>query len=125
MLMSRLTLLLAALTLATVCALPSAALACPNCRDAIPASSGGPDDDGFDPMQESKAWNESIYLFVSMPYLLLGVFGLCVYRAMRQAPGTNPMPAGPAVQETSNELSVEPQAVRPNHSDRGSDGRPG
>src|SRR5437762_944844 len=82
MLMYRLTLLVAGFALTVVFALPSTAPACPNCRDAIPASSGGPDDDGFDPVQEAKAWNDSIYLFVSMPYLLLGVFGLCVYRAM-------------------------------------------
>ena len=34
-------------------------------------------------MRESRAYAQSIYLMAGMPYLLLGGFGLYVYRAMR------------------------------------------
>jgi hypothetical protein len=37
-------------------------------------------------MQESRAYNQSIYLFVTMPYLSLGGFALLVWWKMRQAP---------------------------------------
>jgi hypothetical protein len=38
-----------------------------------------------DPLQEARAYNRSIYLMVSMPYLLLGAIGFGVYRGMRSA----------------------------------------
>ncbi len=38
-----------------------------------------------DPLREARAYNNSIYLMVSMPYLLLGVGGLLIYRAYRVA----------------------------------------
>jgi hypothetical protein len=38
-----------------------------------------------DPLQEARAYNRSIYLMVSMPYLLLGLIGLGIYRGMRSA----------------------------------------
>jgi hypothetical protein len=31
-------------------------------------------------MRESRAYNQSIYLMVSMPYVVLGVFGFIIYR---------------------------------------------
>ena len=34
-------------------------------------------------MRESRAYAKSIYLMAGMPYLLLGGFGLYVYRALR------------------------------------------
>jgi len=34
--------------------------------------------------RESRAYNDSIYLMVGMPYLLLGGVGLLIYRAVRQ-----------------------------------------
>jgi hypothetical protein len=46
------------------------------------ASSGAEDDD---PMRESRAYNHSIYLMVSMPYLLLGGVGLLFYRTVKVA----------------------------------------
>jgi hypothetical protein len=41
--------------------------------------------EGDDPLQEARAYNRSIYLMVSMPYLLLGAIGFAVYRGMRTA----------------------------------------
>jgi hypothetical protein len=80
--MSRLTALLAVVAVAVVLTLPPAAFSCPLCKEAIPADVDGSDGDGHDPTREARALNNSIYLFVSMPYLLLGVVGLFVYRAM-------------------------------------------
>ncbi|HEV3257994.1 MAG TPA: hypothetical protein VG013_13995 [Gemmataceae bacterium] len=58
--------------------------------DAIAAPSGQEDDD---PLRESKAYNESIYFMVAMPYLILGGFGWVVYRSIkanRQKPSSEP-----------------------------------
>ena len=41
----------------------------------------GTDDD--DPLAESKAYGNSIYLMVGMPYLLLGGVGFLVYRGYK------------------------------------------
>jgi hypothetical protein len=49
--------------------------------DAIPNSSGAEDDDQY---REARAYNQSIYLMVGMPYLLLGVLGFKVYRGLKQ-----------------------------------------
>lgn len=72
----------------------SFALACPLCRDAVPESSGA---EYEDQMREAAAFNHSIYLMVSMPYLLLGVVGVAIYRAHRQhapvLPPSSPPPA--------------------------------
>jgi hypothetical protein len=35
-------------------------------------------------MREARAYNQSIYLMVGMPYLLLGAFSWWVYRGLRQ-----------------------------------------
>lgn len=35
-------------------------------------------------MSEAMAYNQSIYLMVSMPYVLLGAVGFMVYRGLRQ-----------------------------------------
>jgi hypothetical protein len=40
-------------------------------------TASGPD--GDDPMKEARAYNQSIYFMVSMPYLLLGTFGAVFY----------------------------------------------
>jgi hypothetical protein len=42
----------------------------------------GPEEE--DPLREARAYNQSIYLMVGMPYLLLGVVGYMVYRGLRQ-----------------------------------------
>jgi hypothetical protein len=38
----------------------------------------------LDPFKETRAYNYSIYLMVSMPYLLLGTVGFLVYRGLKQ-----------------------------------------
>ena len=35
-------------------------------------------------MREARAYNQSIYLMVGMPYLLLGAFSWWVYRGLRR-----------------------------------------
>jgi hypothetical protein len=35
-------------------------------------------------MREARAYNRSIYVMVSMPYLLLGVFGFLIYRGVKK-----------------------------------------
>ena len=37
-----------------------------------------------DPLQEARAYNRSIYLMVSMPYLLLGTVGFMIYRECKK-----------------------------------------
>lgn len=67
-------------------AAPATGLACPNCKDAVASSADGGDDD---PFREAKAYNYSIYLMVSAPYLLIGTvsfLGYRAYRANRPAP---------------------------------------
>jgi hypothetical protein len=46
----------------------------------VPASSGSEEEDQA---REAMAYNHSIYLMVSMPYLLLGGVGFWVYRGIR------------------------------------------
>jgi hypothetical protein len=46
-------------------------------------SASGSEDD--DPLREARAYNNSIYLMVAMPYLLLGGFGFAIYRGIRSA----------------------------------------
>jgi hypothetical protein len=43
-----------------------------------------------DPLREARAYNNSIYLMVSMPYLLLGTVGILVYRGIRTAQRNRP-----------------------------------
>jgi hypothetical protein len=62
-------------------ALPRSLSACPSCADAVPLSNDGPEDDE---LRIGRAYNQSIYLMVAMPYLLLGGVGFLVYRGLRQ-----------------------------------------
>jgi hypothetical protein len=48
----------------------------------VAAPSGQEDDD---PLREARGYNNSIYLMVGMPYLLLGSLGLMIYRGVRAA----------------------------------------
>lgn len=43
----------------------------------------GSEEEQEDPMRESKAYNQSIYLMVATPYLLLGGVGFLIYRSVR------------------------------------------
>ena len=45
------------------------------------SSSSGDDD----PLREARAYNQSIYLMVAAPYLLLGAVGFMIYRGFRTA----------------------------------------
>ncbi len=47
----------------------------------MPSSSGAEEDDQ---LREARAYNQSIYLMVGMPYLLLGAFGMLVYRGLKR-----------------------------------------
>jgi hypothetical protein len=82
------------LTVAAALSVPCRAPACPNCKEAV-ANSG---DDGDDPLRESRAYNNSVYFFVSMPYLLVGAVGFLVYRGIKKARphNTTPAPSPPA-----------------------------
>jgi hypothetical protein len=44
-------------------------------------TSGSEDDD---PLREARAYNQSIYFMVAMPYLLLGGVGFMVYREVKK-----------------------------------------
>jgi len=60
-------------------ALPLSAVACPLCKEAI-ASAPEEEPSGAD---LPAAYNNSIYLMVGMPYLLLGLFSFFVYRGLK------------------------------------------
>jgi hypothetical protein len=47
----------------------------------VPETSGA---EAQDMERESRAYNDSIYLMVSMPYLLVGGVGLLIYRVYRR-----------------------------------------
>ncbi len=48
------------------------------------AASSGSEEYDTDPAREASAYNQSIYLMVGMPYLLLGAFGFYVYRGLKK-----------------------------------------
>jgi LPXTG-motif cell wall-anchored protein len=50
----------------------------------VPASSGAEESDQA---REANAYNNSIYLMVGVPYVLLGGVGFMVYRSRRKAGG--------------------------------------
>jgi hypothetical protein len=41
-------------------------------------------EEGDDPLREARAYNQSIYFMVAMPYLLLGTIGFKVYRELKK-----------------------------------------
>ena len=45
--------------------------------------------EGDDPLQEARAYNNSIYLMVGMPYLLLGTVGFLIYRGHKKNSGNS------------------------------------
>jgi hypothetical protein len=47
----------------------------------VPSTSGS---EAEDQAREARAYNQSIYLMVGMPYLLLGTVGYLVYRGLKQ-----------------------------------------
>ena len=56
--------------------------ACPNCKEAVAASGDQSDDD---PFREARAYNNSIYFMLAVPYTLLGVGGVVGYRMYRSS----------------------------------------
>jgi hypothetical protein len=50
----------------------------------VAAPSSGAEEYDTDPAREARAYNNSIYLMVGMPYLLLGAFGFYVYRGLKK-----------------------------------------
>ena len=89
-----------ALTLAALLGAAAPAWACPLCKEAATDAL----EDGEDPLAEARAYNQSIYLMVSMPYLLLGGVGFMVYRGFKK-----------------QQSLVEQAAGRPPHADGGKD----
>jgi hypothetical protein len=61
--------------------------ACPLCKEAVPSSGDGTNLDGDDAqaVEQAKAWNNSIYVFIAAPYLLVGGVGFLVYRNFRKS----------------------------------------
>jgi hypothetical protein len=57
-----------------------------------------------DPLQEARAYNNSIYVMVSMPYLLLGTIGFLIYRGVKK----NAVNTGANNPEGPDRSAVEP-----------------
>jgi hypothetical protein len=72
--------LVSCLALAIFLAAPLDLSACPLCREAI--SSSGPEEEEINLLPA--AYNQSIYLMVSVPYLLLFGGGFLVYRGYQK-----------------------------------------
>jgi hypothetical protein len=72
--------------------LPPRATACPTCRDGVAADGDGDESDG-----PALAWayNMSIYLMVSVPYLALGTVSVLVYRGLKDKARAEQLAAGP------------------------------
>ncbi len=47
------------------------------------AAPSGSEEEQEDPMREAKGYNQSIYLMVGTPYLLLGGVGFLIYRSVK------------------------------------------
>jgi hypothetical protein len=61
-------------------------------------------------LQNARAYNQSIYLMVGMPYLLLGAFGFLIYRGFKKKAREDQLAAGdprPDVQRGEHVLSHE------------------
>lgn len=106
----RIVLLFAVLVLT---AAPRVSLGCPMCQDAIPNSS---DTEDIDQARLSRAYNNSIYLMVGMPYLLVGAVGFLVYRQVRLRadvpsplePSRTDSPGQPLLSPHPGDLSCSP-----------------
>ena len=70
----------------------------------MPATSGAEEDEG---LRTSRAYNNSIYLMLAVPYSLVGLMGYFVYRhlhardealAATLPPGTEPLPVSPGAE---------------------------
>jgi hypothetical protein len=64
----------------------------------VAASSSGSEEYDTDPAHEAAAYNNSIYLMVGMPYLLLGAFGFFVYRGLKKNRAARAAAGGPGTE---------------------------
>ena len=62
------------------------------------APSSGSEEFDTDPAHEARAYNQSIYLMVGMPYLLLGAFGFYVYRGLKKNRAARAAACGPGME---------------------------
>ena len=69
------------LSILAVLASSPAIMACPNCKDAVEAGASESGDE--DPMREARAYNNSIYFMLAVPYSILATGGFLVYRRLR------------------------------------------
>lgn len=76
-----------AIVLALHLVVPAASLACPNCKEAITAAGDEADND---PLREARAYNNSIYVMLAVPYALLGSMGFAGYRMYRSGQRCGP-----------------------------------
>src|SRR4029077_16780720 len=70
---------LAVVALSILFVAPCVVQACPSCQDAPAAN--GTDEDGA---ANAKAYNNSIYLMVGVPYFSFGIVGFMIYRGMKK-----------------------------------------
>ena len=82
------------------------------------APSSGSEEYDTDPVREASAYNNSIYLMVSMPYLLLGAFGFYVYRGLKKNQAARAAAGGPGTEGfpcplPSTAVSSSPEASPP------------
>lgn len=68
------------------------ASACPFCQEVLSSARDGEAEN--DSLREARAYNNSILFMLSMPYLLLSVFGTLVYRALRGQHQSRPVVYG-------------------------------
>ena len=48
-------------------------------------SAGQVEEQGYDPLKEARAYNNSILFMLSVPYVVMGFFGVYVYRCVGRA----------------------------------------
>jgi hypothetical protein len=102
---------LGTLSLLAVVGAPTAAPACPMCKDAVSVQTNATDPD---PAQEARAWNYNIYAFVSIPYVLVGMVGFMVYRSFKKHSRQTGRPgagAAPAAEGQGHADADEPPAA--------------
>jgi hypothetical protein len=80
--MTKPSLALALAVLAAVLAMPRPVLACPSCAEAPAAMSGGEDEQQS--INNPRAYNQSIYIMVGVPYFTLAAFAFLTYRGMKK-----------------------------------------
>jgi hypothetical protein len=84
----------------------------------VAAPSSGSEESDTDPAREAGAYNDSIYLMVFTPYLLLGAFGFYVYRGLKKNEAARAAAADPGTEGLSCPLpstaaSSSPEAPPP------------